>query len=134
MKRCGEPLCRCAHWDGTREGAARQVADSYRDVLHRLARGWSDDPAGELHRMDMFWHDHEVHWPIPTRQPVELDAWMRATDIVVHLSHLTSFTERDVRQWYYRGQITSDTGRDGSPRYNVGEVLGYLTRRRRSAG
>jgi hypothetical protein len=134
VKLCGDTVCLCARWDGTREGETRLVADSYRSALHRIAQSWSDDPAADLQNVDRFWHDHGVHWPVPTPQPVEIDAWMSAADIVVHLAHLTTFTARDVRDWHYRGRISSETAPDGSPRYNVGEVLGYLTRRRKRAG
>lgn len=131
MKLCGQPHCICTHWDGTRAGETRLVADSYRTELHRTARGWIDDPAQSLADLDALWHDHGVHWHVPTQQPLEPDAWMTAADVVMHLAHLASFTEKDVRQWNYRGHITTECAPDGSPRYNIGEIIEYLTRRRR---
>lgn len=135
MRRCGQPDCLCWQWlSESREDIAKRVADSYRSALHRVARGWSDDPAGDLHRLDYYWKDHDLHWPASSRQPIDTDAWLPAADIVVHVAHLVQISAKDVRQWAYRGRIRVEHRGDGTPIYNVGDLIAYQTRRRKHAG
>ena len=98
--------------------------------------GHRDDPAGDTHRQDQFWQAHGIEWHLGhTHLPLETDAWMTATDIATHIAHLTNITPRTIHQWHYRGHITTRTAGDGSPRYNVGEVIAYAaSRRRKHAG
>lgn len=116
-------------WPGdTPEDKAKRVALSYRRIAE-LA-----DPQA-VAKLDRHWQDEGVFWTVPSSRPLDHDAWLTATDIVVHLQHLVSLTEHQVRQMAYRKRkggdgILEELGADGRPRYNVGDLLAYLTRQR----
>lgn len=116
-------------WPGdTREDKAKRVALSYRRLAERA------DPAA-VADLDRQWQAEGVFWTVPSNSPIDTDAWLDAADIVVHLQHLVHLTEHQVRQMAYRKRkggdgILEEPGPDGRPRYNVGDLLGYLTRQR----
>ncbi len=121
-------------WPGdSREEKCKRVALSYRALIEDIIAGRVADAAGALADRDRHWQSFGQLWVAPSPAPVDQDAWLSAADLVVHLSHLVSLTEQQVRQWAYRHRKGGDgidemPGPDGKPRYNVADVLGYLAR------
>ncbi|AMQ67041.1 MULTISPECIES: hypothetical protein [Mycolicibacterium] len=112
----------------TAEDKAKRVALSYR----RLAEQMNPDAVANLDRQ---WQDQGVYWTVPSDEPIDHDAWLTAADMVLHLKHLVTLNEQQIRQMAYRKRkgrdgIIEEPGADGRPRYNVGDLLAYLTRQR----
>ncbi len=123
-------------WPGdSREEKVKRVALSYRSLLEDVIAGKIDNPEQALADRDRFWQDYGQLWVVSSPAPVDTDAWLSATDLVIHLAHLVTLNEQQVRQWAYRKRkgkdgIDEDMANDGKPRYNVGDVLTYLKRQR----
>lgn len=118
--------------EDSREDRAKRVARSYRDLLRRIAQGDTEDPAGELHRLDTHWQDRGINWLDPDRSPLDTTSWMTAPD----LAHYLHRPRRDIYNWARLGHIEQRAGPDGGPEYSVASVIGYqqvLTRRRRNS-
>jgi hypothetical protein len=120
-------------WLGdSREDKARRVADSYRDLVRRIAQGQCDDPAGECHRLDQTWIARGIDWLNPNRdKPLDPDEWMTAPD----LAALIGRPRKDIYNWARLGHIQQRCGPDGAPEYLAGSVVQYHARlRHRRAG
>ncbi len=114
-------------WPGdSREDKAKRVALSYRELVHNIAQGRCDDPAGELHRLDQHWARHGVFWPVPNHQPVDPEAWLTAAE----LAHYIDRAPADIYRWARRDKITQRTGADGSPEYQLASALKYEQQQR----
>lgn len=123
-------------WRGdSREEKFKRVALSYRTLVEDIIAGRVPDPARALADRDRHWQDYGQLWVVPSPAPVDQEAWLTAADLVIHLAHLVTLNEQQVRQWAYRRRKGGDgvdevPGSDGKPRYNVGDVLAYLARQR----
>jgi hypothetical protein len=84
------------------------------DVLRRELRDFHDR-----------WIARGVLWLRPSLVPFDPDAWLSAAE----MAELADVKPGTVREWHYRGHITSIESADGSPLYNVLEVVRYQARR-----
>lgn len=111
-------------WPGaTREDKAKHVARAYRQLVFDITQGRITDPAGALHRLDMRFIDHGIHW-LHTTHPdllTEPDQWMSAPD----LAHILDRTRKDIYNWARNGHIDQRPGPDGAPEYRIGSVVDY---------
>ncbi len=124
-------------WPGdSREEKFKRVALSYRALVADVIAGKVADPEAALAERDRYWQTYGQLWVVSSPAPVDHDAWFNAGDLVIHLAHLVTLNEQQVRQCAYRKRkgigdgIDEMAGNDGKPRYNVGDVLSYLTRQR----
>lgn len=124
-------------WPGdSREEKIKRVALSYRAFAEDVIAGRVADPVVALAERDRYWQSYGMLWVVSSPAPVDQDAWLSAADLVIHLAHLVTLNEQQVRQWAYRKRkgigdgIDEVPGTDGKPRYNVGDVLAYLKRQR----
>lgn len=118
-------------WPGdSREDKAKRVARSYRALNLRIAQGRCEDPAGDLHRLDQHWDELGVHWHMPApdlmTDAAEHDEWWASRD----LAHAIDRDRRDIYNWARAGHIRQRTGVDGTPEYNVADVVAYNTKLR----
>lgn len=112
----------------SREDRAKRVALSYRHLCEEAAAGRVEDMGESLHRLDWAWRDYGVNWHVPSPAPLDIEEWKDATE----MAHFADCTPRNIRDWHYRGHITSRTAVDGTPVYNVGEVIQYMARQRKA--
>lgn len=123
-------------WPGdSREEKFKRVALSYRRLVEDIIAGKVNDPARALADRDRHWQSYGQLWVVSSPAPVDQEAWLTAADLVIHLGHLVTLNEQQVRQWAYRRRKGGDgidelPGTDGKPRYNVADVLEYLARQR----
>ncbi|WP_301119813.1 hypothetical protein [Mycolicibacterium fortuitum] len=98
-----------------------------------LARSFADmtpDPAQTAVALEEFharWEAEGVWWTRPRPMAFDFDDWISAADMAV----IADVGPNTVRMWCRRGHITAGCAPDGSPLYNVGEVLRYQARRER---
>jgi hypothetical protein len=120
-------------WPGdSREDKAKRVALAYRDLIFDITQGHCDDPAAELHRLNLKWAEHGIYWHLHRPELlIDPDEWMSAPD----LAHALDRTRKDIYNWARLGHITQRAGPDGTPEYLVASVLEYhkKLRNRRTA-
>jgi hypothetical protein len=114
--------------EDSREDRIKRVGRSYRDLILRITQGRCDDPAGDLHRLDMHWHSYGVHWPVPRTAPADPDDWVTAADAAMY----ADVAPGTVRKWAQRGLIRVDHRGDGTPIYNIGDLNDLARRRAKS--
>lgn len=105
----------------SREERAQRVARSYRTLVQQIAQGKCEDPAGDLHRLDMQWQSCGVAWHMPRNKPIDPDAWMSAAELAITLNR----TRKDIYNWARLGHIEQRASADGAPEYSVASVLDY---------
>ena len=107
--------------------AARRVAITYRNTLHRIA-------PHECARLD---RDHITQgqgWVAPVTLPAEadrgdtLDAELKAIDI----EHYWRIPAATIYAWASKGVLEKRCAPDGTPVYRVGDVLACQARRHRN--
>ena len=89
------------------------------DLLTECAAGKVHDPHAALEDFHARWEARGVWWTRPRPMAFDFDDWISAADMAV----LADVAPNTVHQWRHRGYITSQTAPDGSPLYNVGEVM-----------
>lgn len=109
----------------TREERNKRIALEALTLLEKAAGGKAVSlELEELHRR---WEARGVRWTRPTPLICDPDDWLTANDMAEYFD----VTAEMVRRWHYRGRITSERSPDGTPLYNVGEVIAYRARRNR---
>lgn len=108
----------------SREDRARRVALSYRQLVELIAAGRIEDAGESLTRLDAKWSELGQGWVRPTHAPLDTDAWLAPAE----LAELLHIDARNICHWARRGHIRPAI--DG--RYNVGDVIRYGARMRRS--
>lgn len=72
------------------------------------------------------WEKRDVHWTRPGQLELDPNAWHTANELAAYLDKEPA----TIRRWHYRGHISSIPASDGSPLYQVGEVVAYEAKRR----
>jgi hypothetical protein len=115
-------------WPGdSPEDKAKRIALSYRQLAFDTTQNRCDDPAGQLHRLDMHWAEYGHYWPNPGLIPVDdNEDWHTAAD----LAHLIGKSPVDIYRWARRGKILQRTSPDGSPEYSHTSAKAYQQQQR----
>lgn len=111
--------------EDTREDRTKRVGRSYRDLVLKIAQHRTDDPAGDLARLDAHWAQYGVNWPVPRIAPMDPDDWVTALDAGMY----ADVAPGTIRKWAQRGHIRQDHRVDGTPVYNIGDI-NQLARKR----
>lgn len=116
-------------WPGdSREDKIKRVAHSYRNALKQAADDGNLTAAFQLELLDRQWAKRGITWHTPNPAPPDPDDWVPARDAAM----FADVNPDTIRQWGYRNLIRADHRGDGTPVYNIGDLMD-LNRQRRQA-
>jgi hypothetical protein len=107
--------------------AARRIALAYRHKLLEAAEG-KPELAAEVESLDGFWLNLGASWIEPSPDwPMNLDDhWLPAPRLAKEMN----VKPKQIRDWGRRGRIKVEMI-CGERRYNVGDAIEYISRRRK---
>ena len=111
----------------SRELRNKRIAIEAITLLRRASLGEMSHEEVAVDAEDFYrrWEDRGVVWVRPGPATVHPDDWVTANEMAAE----ADMSAAAVRRLCYRGRISSITADDGTPLYNVGEVLRYRAAR-----
>lgn len=111
----------------SRELRNKRIAIEAITLLRRASMGEMSHEELAVDVEDLFrrWEERGVGWIRPGPATVHPDDWVTANE----MASAADMSAAAVRRLHYRGRISSITSDDGTPLYNVGEVLRYRASR-----